>query len=156
MRLYTDKVSPGIHGCHTSPFSSPKLFTLSRCFSSWKALFALFIVEYLPLIRSSPTKGTPQKQISEAPNLSRLHLRNPLLFISLQKPCFCLPPQANTCFPVHPSTISISNYHHGRVAGAHHTSAHGASLEASPTSNENVLQLLSGGHEVPFFFKKKW
>ena len=155
MRLYTDKVSPGIHGCHTSPFSSPELFTLSRCFSSWKALFALFVAEYLPLIRSSPTKGTPRKKISEAPNLPRLQLGNPLIFISLQKPCFCLPPQANTYFPVHPSAISISNHHHGRVAGAHHTSAHGASREASPTSNENALQLLPGGHEVPFVFLKK-
>ena len=155
MRLYTDKVSPGIHGCHTSPFSSPEPFALSGCFSSWKALFALFVAEYLPLIRSFPTKGTPWKKISKAPNLPRLQPRNPLLFISLQKPCFCLPPQVNTCFPVHPSTISISNHHHGWAAGVHHTSAHGASWEASPTSNENALQLLLSGHEVPFVFFKK-
>ena len=156
MRLYTDKVSPGIHGCHTFPFSSPKLFALSGCLSSWKSLFALFVAEYLPLIRSSPAKGTPRKKIFEAPNLPACSPEILSSFISLQKPYFCLPPQANTCFPMQPSTISISNHRHGRAASAHHTTAHGASREASPTSNENALQLFSGGHEVPFDYKKKW
>ena len=64
---------------------------------------------------SSPL-GNPLQKNPEAPNLPPLYLS--------KKPCFCLPPQANTCFPVHPSAISILNHHHGPATdGSQHVHA---------------------------------
>ena len=89
-----------------------------------------------------------QKPLSPA-NLSPLLAstarckRNPLFLSSpaSHHPLHC----ASSC-----QNVALSNHHHGRAVDAHHTYAHGASREASPTPNENALQLLPGGHEMPF------
>ena len=81
MRLYTDKVNPGIHGSHTSPFFSFKLYVLSGCLVSYNQILSPLsklntppnpqVIEYPPpgsflskLNESSPQispKNPPQK-----------------------------------------------------------------------------------------------